>query len=435
MTRWLFLFLAVVAGWFSPANAHALTRVGQAAYDGGAALEKVVFVAGITMDTFEGTQTDPLGLHKYLYVWDNPVNHIDPSGHDLGEVLVVAGIGATIGGLSSAVANVAEGRAITARSVFEGAALGAVLGPFAAYIPAVGAGLGIGGAVYSGLSYGPILADPNATFEQREASAVLIFSSIYGATAGLKYGAISKNGTANNCFTAGTLVLESDGYKPIEEVKEGDTVWSWNQEQNDLVLEPVQRLFRRTVNQLVVVNFGTNQLETTMGHPFWVEGLGWVAASNLRPGEALTAFDGGIEKITSLRVESAPATVFNFEVKDTHTYFVTSDAVLVHNACANDLAANLEAVGESRPPGADAHHIVARNDGRAAQARAILQREKIDLDDAANGAFLDSSVHDGLHTDVYYQTLTHELEGALPGTVRARLLVIGQELKAGIYPH
>jgi len=81
VTRWLSIFLAVVAGWFLPANAHALTRAGQAAYDGGAALEKVVFVAGITMDTDEGDQTDPLSLHRYLYCEANPINMTDPSGH------------------------------------------------------------------------------------------------------------------------------------------------------------------------------------------------------------------------------------------------------------------------------------------------------------------------------------------------------------------
>jgi len=34
-----------------------------------------------TGDTDEGDQTDPLSLHKYLYVADNPVNCVDPSGH------------------------------------------------------------------------------------------------------------------------------------------------------------------------------------------------------------------------------------------------------------------------------------------------------------------------------------------------------------------
>jgi hypothetical protein len=81
VTRWLSIFLAVVAGWFLPANAHALTRAGQAAYDGGAALEKVVFVAGITMDTYQGFKQVPASLHKYLYCQANPVNRTDPSGH------------------------------------------------------------------------------------------------------------------------------------------------------------------------------------------------------------------------------------------------------------------------------------------------------------------------------------------------------------------
>jgi RHS repeat-associated protein len=34
-----------------------------------------------TMDTFEGSQGDPLSLHKYVYAADNPVNMVDPSGH------------------------------------------------------------------------------------------------------------------------------------------------------------------------------------------------------------------------------------------------------------------------------------------------------------------------------------------------------------------
>jgi RHS repeat-associated protein len=37
-----------------------------------------------TSDTTEGDNEDPLSLHKYLYGSDNPVNRIDPSGHDDG---------------------------------------------------------------------------------------------------------------------------------------------------------------------------------------------------------------------------------------------------------------------------------------------------------------------------------------------------------------
>ena len=35
-----------------------------------------------TRDAFEGGQEDPLSLHRYLYVSDDPVNGTDPSGYD-----------------------------------------------------------------------------------------------------------------------------------------------------------------------------------------------------------------------------------------------------------------------------------------------------------------------------------------------------------------
>ena len=34
-----------------------------------------------TMDSYEGDNGDPSSLHKYLFVADNPVNGVDPSGH------------------------------------------------------------------------------------------------------------------------------------------------------------------------------------------------------------------------------------------------------------------------------------------------------------------------------------------------------------------
>jgi hypothetical protein len=34
-----------------------------------------------TMDTFVGHNEQPISLHKYLYVADNPPNETDPTGH------------------------------------------------------------------------------------------------------------------------------------------------------------------------------------------------------------------------------------------------------------------------------------------------------------------------------------------------------------------
>jgi RHS repeat-associated protein len=59
-----------------------------------------------TRDTYEGDREDPLSLHKYLYVRDDPVNRIDPSGNDdIADVLAVISIGGildSIGAVASA---------------------------------------------------------------------------------------------------------------------------------------------------------------------------------------------------------------------------------------------------------------------------------------------------------------------------------------------
>ncbi len=66
-----------------------------------------------------------------------------------------------------------------------------------------------------------------------------------------------------------------------------------------------------------------------------------------------------------------------------------------------------------------AHHIVAGNAPKAAEARAILQKYGVDINDAANGTFLptvkdvaEGAYHPSLHTDSYYRKVTELLSSA-----------------------
>jgi RHS repeat-associated protein len=72
----------------------------------------------ITRDTVEGDQENPLSLHRYLVVADNPVNNVDPSGH--GAEIDVSLAGALTAGLA----------AFTAASIYEAKthAIGNILG-------------------------------------------------------------------------------------------------------------------------------------------------------------------------------------------------------------------------------------------------------------------------------------------------------------------
>lgn len=109
------------------------------------------------------------------------------------------------------------------------------------------------------------------------------------------------------------------------------------------------------------------------------------------------------------------------------------------------LAANMEATGLVRPAGSAAHHIVAGRSPKALQARAVLARLGIDLNDAANGVFLPArrsspnpagaAVHSTLHTNAYYSEVNRLLGGA---STRAEALdalsFIRSELLSGGFP-
>lgn len=65
-----------------------------------------------------------------------------------------------------------------------------------------------------------------------------------------------------------------------------------------------------------------------------------------------------------------------------------------------------------------AHHIVAGNSPKAAEARAILQKYGIDINDSANGVFLptvkdvaEGAYHPSLHTNAYYDEINNLLSG------------------------
>jgi len=53
-----------------------------------------------TMDSYAGSNEDPLLLHKYLYCHDNPVTGLDPSGHDdIGSMMMAMDISAGLDAL------------------------------------------------------------------------------------------------------------------------------------------------------------------------------------------------------------------------------------------------------------------------------------------------------------------------------------------------
>ena len=154
---------------------------------------------------------------------------------------------------------------------------------------------------------------------------------------------------SSQCFVAGTLVQTVDGAKPIEAIRAGDMVWAWDEETGEVALKPVVETYINQTYELVHVFVNGEEIVATPSHPFYSPVKGWMDAVRLRAGDILVLVNGEyvvVEKVQHEILES-PVAVYNFQVADYHTYYVTESSVLVHNKCDYNHG---DSVGTSKAP-------------------------------------------------------------------------------------
>ncbi len=152
-------------------------------------------------------------------------------------------------------------------------------------------------------------------------------------------------GASVGCFVAGTLIRTLEDEKKLEDIQEGDLVLSYEASEGIFASKEVLEVVAHEgVTELAHVTIGedtadgaytgTETIDSTTNHPYFVVGYGFVEAGNLRPGDTILLANGENRKVDSVEIEflDDPVTVYNFEVADWHTYFVGNTGVLVHNA-------------------------------------------------------------------------------------------------------
>jgi len=91
----------------------------------------------------------------------------------------------------------------------------------------------------------------------------------------------------DECFVAGTMVETPHGSVPIEDIKSGDMVLSFNERNNRFEHAEVLACSKTpVVDDLVQVFFDDEFLICTKGHPFLTE-RGWISAANLKQSDRL----------------------------------------------------------------------------------------------------------------------------------------------------
>ena len=90
-------------------------------------------------------------------------------------------------------------------------------------------------------------------------------------------------------------------------------------------------------------------IDSTTNHPYFVVGYGYVDAGNLRTGDTILLANGEKGTVKSVDIEflEEPVTVYNFEVKDWHCYFVGEVGLLVHNMQNDGCGVAAEAAGSA----------------------------------------------------------------------------------------
>ncbi|WP_310499135.1 polymorphic toxin-type HINT domain-containing protein [Paenibacillus qinlingensis] len=150
-----------------------------------------------------------------------------------------------------------------------------------------------------------------------------------------------------HCFTAGTKVLTQDGEKPIEQVQLGDMVLAKNPDTGEMAYKEVDGLFQKEITESWNIYVGDELITTTDEHPFWIHSKGWVVAKDLLVGDLFETSDGSYLAIDKIEVKEQHTTVYNFRVKDFHTYYVSNLKILTHNSNGKCFGINITALNHS----------------------------------------------------------------------------------------
>lgn len=147
------------------------------------------------------------------------------------------------------------------------------------------------------------------------------------------------------CFVKGTKITMSDkSLKNIEDVIIGDMVYSYDEINNEKVINKVTQKFSPTRNDLIEILLENGEkLTSTQEHPYYVFDKGWssykpeitkeyhnLTVSNLEIGDYLVDFDDNNIEIVDIKViDTDSVKTYNFTVECNNNYYANN--ILVHN--------------------------------------------------------------------------------------------------------
>ena len=178
------------------------------------------------------------------------------------------------------------------------------------------------------------------------------------------------------CFPAGMPIHTQQGIRKIEQIREGDLVWSQHEISGEINLKKVTAIIRKEIDTTVQLELEGETIETTAEHPFYTK-EGWKDAADLTEQDHIQTKNKKWYRVKGQNFLYSKKKVYNFEVEEWHTYFVGKLAWLVHNAppCVNSW---IKKVGE------DTYDIILKYKSGWTKTQRKAAKEKVEALTKAN---------------------------------------------------
>jgi intein/homing endonuclease len=131
---------------------------------------------------------------------------------------------------------------------------------------------------------------------------------------------------------------------------------AYDDQTGDVALKEVAQTFKNETYELTTVRTDDGQeIISTPGHKYYTLDREWISANELRAGDRLLNVNGDVVIVEWVQHEifENPIEIYNFEVKDYHTYYVAENInapvqefVLVHNRDCSKLSPDQQALIE-----------------------------------------------------------------------------------------
>lgn len=130
------------------------------------------------------------------------------------------------------------------------------------------------------------------------------------------------------CVVEGQRALTKRGWIPIEKIKIGDEVLSYNESNLKMEWKEVTQTSSTEKENLIEIDTGEEKLLVTDDHPVYTQ-RGWVLAKNLTENDILLTYRMEFKNTKSIKKIKKKTKVYDITIKDNENFF--AEGILVHN--------------------------------------------------------------------------------------------------------